>query len=100
MAVDRQEGDTHSLLNLTRRLLAFRNAHPAMRLGDLTVIEASDTRLVIERVHAGERLCCAFNFADRATPWTPPAGDWRVVEQVNGAAAATLPPFGGVVLSA
>ena len=40
MAVDRQLADETSLLSLTRDLLAFRNAHEAILVGDLTIVEA------------------------------------------------------------
>jgi alpha-glucosidase len=97
-AVDRQENDAGSMLNLTRRLIAFRNANEALLLGELTVIEASDTLLVFERSGAGQHMLCAFNFGEAPIAWSPPQPDrWRVVENVNGAEGWHLPGFGGLV---
>lgn len=98
LAVDREEADPASLLHLTRHLIALRNAHPALRLGDMTVIEASEARLVFERAAGHQRLCCAFNFSDSLIDWSAPAGEWTLVEAINGATPSTLPPFGGIVL--
>jgi alpha-glucosidase len=65
LAVDRQLADPSSMLHLTRRLLALRRAHPALRLGDLHALVAEGEVLVLRRRHeaAGEReaLLLAFN---------------------------------------
>lgn len=97
-AVDRQEHNPASMLNLTRRLIAFRNANDALLFGDLSIVEASETLLVFERGGAGQHMLCAYNFGDAPISWSPPQPDrWRVVESVNGADAWHLPGFGGLV---
>ncbi len=97
-AVDRQELDPASMLNLTRRLIAFRNANEALLLGDLTIVEASETLLVFERSGAGQHMVCAYNFGEAQLDWSPLQPDrWRVVEGVNGAAAWQLPAFGALI---
>ena len=84
LAVDRQNDDPNSLLNLTRHLLAVRHASEALMAGSARVIEATDTMLVIERAAPGETMLCAFNLADTAAEWRPaePAR-WQVVETVG-----------------
>ena len=84
LAVDRQNDDPNSLLNLTRHLLAVRHASEALMAGSARVIEATDTLLVIERAAPGETMLCAFNLADTAAEWRPaePAR-WQVVETVG-----------------
>lgn len=97
-AVSVHESDPTSLLNLTRRLIAFRNANDALLLGNLTVVEASERLLVFERASAGQHMICAYNFGSETVEWSPPQPDrWRVVEGVNDAAAWTLPAFGGLI---
>ena len=97
LAVDRQEAHEQSSLHLTRRLLALRNREPALRLGGLQVIEASETLLVLARNDGGQRLLCAFNFGDGPITW--PA-DGAIIEAVNGARPGHLPAFGGLIVRA
>ena len=101
LSVDRQAREPSSMLHATRRLVAFRQAHPALRLGDMTLLDTpDDDLLVFERVHGGQRLVCVFNLGHRPAAWTAPPG-LRIVESVNldGAAAGTLPPMAGLVLA-
>lgn len=66
LAVDRQEADPTSTLHATRRLLALRRAHLALRLGDLHALVAEGDVLLLRREHAGpdahDALLLAFNF--------------------------------------
>jgi alpha-glucosidase len=99
LAVDRQEADPHSMLALTRRLLATRNAHAALRLGSMEIVTATDTLLLFERRHGNQTMLCAFNFGTVPLDWTPDAPEgWTVAESVNGAAVGHLPPMGGIIL--
>jgi len=63
-AVDVQETDPDSVLAFTRRFLAFRNRHPAMRVGAIVMHEAPEPLLLFERRGHGERLLCGFNLTD------------------------------------
>jgi alpha-glucosidase len=87
LAVDRQEADPGSLLALTRTLFALRKANAALRLGDLRIVEASDTILAFERSAPGQRLLCVFNLSDTPQSWQPEQPDrWQVVAQVGDVA--------------
>ena len=97
LAVDRQEAEAGSLLHLTRRLLALRNAEPALRLGTMKIIEASETLLVFARVQSGQRLLCAFNFGDVPIAWSAHGG---VMAAVNDAEPGLLPPKSGLIIRA
>jgi alpha-glucosidase len=70
LAVDRQEADPASTLHATRRLLALRRAHPALRLGDLQALVAEGDVLVLRRLHAdangSDALLLAFNLGTKA----------------------------------
>jgi alpha-glucosidase len=101
MAVDRQNADTGSLLNTTRRMIAIRKASAALSNGRFDVLTAEDALLVFERIAdaaaGSERMLCAFNISEKAQSWTPPAGvSWQIVETVNGGTLSMLPPFAAV----
>ncbi|WP_084238614.1 alpha-glucosidase [Sphingomonas asaccharolytica] len=84
LAVDRQNQDPQSLLNLTRHFLAFRHASDALMRGDAHVIEASETVLAIERSAADETMLCVFNMSPEPVDWRPAQPDrWRVEDTVG-----------------
>ncbi len=62
-AVDVQETDQDSCLNLTRRLLALRRAYSALRLGSYEKLHADDHLLVILRRHENNTVFIAFNLS-------------------------------------
>ncbi|MEO0032674.1 MAG: hypothetical protein RIS94_2432 [Pseudomonadota bacterium] len=98
-AVDRQEADADSLLNLTARLLRLRRQIPALRLGDFTVTHANDALLAIRRVHGGNVIAGVFNLS--AAPVSVPAGLVRTGKElvsVNGATIGQLPPFAALLV--
>lgn len=97
LAVDRQEGEPDSLLTLTRKVLALRNAHGALRLGKFELLEAGETVLAFRRTHVGAGLTCAFNLSAEAQEW-PARVAGEVLMSVNGAAPGALPAYGGAVL--
>ena len=95
MAVDQQNTDAASLLSLTSDLLAFRNAHEAMLVGNLTIIEARGDLLVFERRSPTEHLICAFNMGATPLEWQPSQPDrWRIVKYVNDASGWSLGRYG------
>jgi len=77
LAVDRQLADPASTLHATRRLLALRRAHPALRLGDLQAVVADGEVLVLRRAHADaggrDALLLAFNLGASAVHVPLPA---------------------------
>lgn len=96
-AVDRQEADPDSLLNLTTALLELRRTHPALRLGDFTVAHADECLLVIRRVCNNQSIAGLFNLSSIPAIW--PEGlvrDGKEIASVNGAAVGQLPPFGAL----
>jgi len=84
LAVDRQLADPASTLHATRRLLALRRKHPALRLGTFEPLVAEGDVLVVRRRHAEavavDDLLLAFNLGDTprrlalpvSTPSAPP----------------------------
>ena len=80
LAVDRQEADPGSQLNLTRRAIELRRDYPALAVGDLTLVSADGGVLVFERETPGQTMLCAFNMQRNPSDWRPAQPDrWRVV---------------------
>ncbi|WP_408988109.1 alpha-glucosidase family protein [Sphingomonas sp. SUN019] len=92
LAVDVQERDAASILHYTRRAIAFRNAHSALRWGDLTFVDAGEGLLAFERQSEGERMLCVFNLGATPRDWSAPGG-WRTVEALGDTANDALGPF-------
>ncbi|HEX8669920.1 MAG TPA: alpha-amylase family glycosyl hydrolase [Allosphingosinicella sp.] len=92
LAVDRQEEDSASVLNLARRLIRFRKGQAALRTGIIRPVEAPENVLAFERGEGEDRLLCVFNLDDTAVPWSF-GPEWRIVEQVG----EPLQPLSGAV---
>ena len=98
LAVDRQESDAGSMLNLTRRLIGFRHGNSALRDGGIKVIVAEGDLLVFERSSPQQNLLCAFNFGPSPISWTPAQPDrWRVTKSIADGEIGHLPGFAGYV---
>ncbi|WP_295531158.1 alpha-amylase family glycosyl hydrolase [Novosphingobium sp. Chol11] len=97
LAVDVQERDAASVLNLTRQLAALRRARPELRIGDFAPIETPEPLLVFDRSTQAGALRCVFNLGDAPLDHALEAG-WRVIMAVNGAGVgASLPPRSGMI---
>ncbi|WP_299172945.1 alpha-amylase family glycosyl hydrolase [uncultured Brevundimonas sp.] len=102
LAVDAQEADPASTLQVARRLIGLRREHPALRHGGMAPIETHGL-LVFERQERGgsqQRLLCVFNLSHETADWSPPAGATRI-EAINltEADGQALPPLAGLVFS-
>ncbi len=98
LAVDSQQSDPSSQLNLTRRLLGLRRHSAALHAGSLSFIEVSAQLLAFERSSARQRLLCVFNLGPQHSHWRPAAPEsWRVIEQVGGAQAWEFPAYSGLI---
>ncbi|SHH74940.1 alpha-glucosidase family protein [Ferrimonas marina] len=66
-AVDRQEAEPDSVLQQFRRLLAWRQQHPALRVGDIRFLDAPEPLLLFVRQCAEQTLLCGFNLSPQPT---------------------------------
>lgn len=99
MAVDVEEADPHSMLALTKHLLAIRNSNDALQIGDLKILEAHGDLLVLERSSTHQHLICAFNMGRDDISWQPAQPDrWRQLTSVNGASPQQLPAFAAIIM--
>ena len=99
-AVDRQDADPQSLLNLTRELIALRNSNPALRQGDCTAVHTDEHLLVLRRTDNQRMIYCVFNLSDTPCPWPAEArAAGQVLAAVNAAVpGARLPPFAAIMI--
>ena len=99
-AVDRQDADPRSLLNLTRELIALRNANPVLRQGDCTAVHTDENVLVLRRTDDQCMVECVFNLSSASCAWPVAAlAAGRVLAAVNAAVpGAPLPPFGAILI--
>lgn len=88
-AVARQAGVRDSMLEFYRRMIAYRRARTALRLGSIEFLDRQPELLSFLRCEGEERLFCAFNLSPDAQAVTLPPGRW----QADAAA-----PFGPTLL--
>ncbi|MBO9574883.1 MAG: DUF3459 domain-containing protein [Sphingobium sp.] len=100
-AVDREEADPTSLLHLTRALLAARKGLPALRWGDMRIVEAGDQRLVFRRKFGDQHLLFIFNLGAKSVTWPKGVSKSAVpLLSVGGAGRGALPGYSGCVIAA
>ena len=73
LAVDRQQSETRSMLHTTRRLIALRRRHPALRNGDLDILHVVGNTLLLRRRCPTETLWAAFNLSAHGLTISLPA---------------------------
>ena len=93
LSVAAQEGDPDSNLAYARRLLAQRHASAALRLGTLTLLDASLPLIAFTREVEGERLLCVFNLGAEPHRFTDPLLA-RAAPLDHGCGRATFAPNG------
>ena len=96
LAVDRQDADPASMLNLTRRLIALRKREPALRLGSLRFLDAPAPVLAFERTRGEDTLTCVFNLGHEAVAWgSPGTADVLALINFDSVPNGEMPPLSG-----
>ena len=97
LAVAGQEQDEESVLAFFRQMIGLRQAHPALRLGELEILDSPTNVLAFERCFERERIVCVFNLGNEPVNWQPGSGS-RVIAAVGvDDVAAELSPGSGYV---
>ncbi len=73
LAIDRQIKDPSSMISYTRKLLAQRQALPALIDGDSALFETPEEIVAFVRSGPDGDVLCAFNLSDTPVEWSPPA---------------------------
>lgn len=74
-----QRDDPASLFNFTRKLLALRREHPALRRGDFLPLETPPGVLAYLRRTGTQSILVALNFSGRKVKITLPEGEWSLL---------------------
>jgi alpha-glucosidase len=105
LSVAAQEEDPDSMLHLCRHLVAWRKAHPALRLGALHRWDLPAPLIGFERTHDEERLLVVFNLGDRPMRFALEGNAGAQTLELPGAVGfieggiAVLPPWGTLVVA-
>jgi alpha-glucosidase len=98
LAVDVQEARPDSLLHWTRRVLALRNATPALRGGTIAFLDAPGDLLVFVRALEGEQVLCAFNLGHETVHCAPEqASHWHVLLSAGTVDGWRFAPASGLI---
>jgi alpha-glucosidase len=79
LAVDEQEKDPLSVLQMFRRFAKWRKQHPSLVTGDLALVQGNGSVLAFERRGSDERILCLFNLSNRSVD-QPISGPWQPVD--------------------
>lgn len=100
LAVDAQADNPESTLTRVRALLKWRKDTPALRLGDLQMIETPDPILAFRRIHGDQTVTCIFNCSDQGARISADlAGNGQIFGDISHNAVIrdgmiTLKPYG------
>lgn len=95
LAVNSQNHDSHSTLNMLRHLTAWRKNQPALNDGATIFLDAPAPVFAFLRKSADQTVLCAFNFSDRAqTIDLRMLLDEKTRRAVGNHESLTLQPFG------
>ncbi len=98
LAVDRQNDDPDSLLNLTRALIALRRAHPALRMGRIAGCTEQGMLLELVREHDGAQVHCVFNMgAEPVQTDNDAVGEDTILFSVGGAKPGHMPGYSALI---
>lgn len=96
LAIDRQEKDPTSTLNLSRGLIRLRQSLPALRLGDLEFLNAPQGIIAFKRTWREESVVCVFNVGTNVADYVPSlARSAKVIATETGSVGApfALPAY-------
>jgi alpha-glucosidase len=79
LAVDEQEKDPNSVLQMFQRFAAWRKQHPALVRGEAALVQANEPILAIERTLGDERILCLFNFSNQSAGY-PASNAWIPID--------------------
>jgi alpha-glucosidase len=97
---EHERAEPQSILHLYRRLLAVRRASPALRHGDITLLDAPDDVLAYRRWTHGDECIVLVNFGHTEAD-VPLEGRWALLAASDPAVDrwdGALPPSGAAIL--
>ena len=93
--VERQQKDTSSILNWTRRMIAVRKSSPAFGRGTMTFLYPRNRKILAYfRQHEGETILCLFNLSRAAQAVELDLGEFKGRAPIEMTGRAAFPPIG------
>jgi alpha-glucosidase len=92
-SVSAQQGNLNSVLNWTRNIIGLRNQYDALRLGDIEVLHADESLLVLRRSYEQQEVHCVFNLGFANVSYEL-SDDYEIFAATNGANRKDLPTLG------
>ena len=90
--VSAQQADPDSLLSFTKKLIALRRQHPALRRGDYVALVAPKGGMSYLRRTEEETILVALNFSGRKAALSLPEGNWQLLAGPGVSSPSELPP--------
>lgn len=91
MSVEEQEKDQSALIHHYRKVIKFRQNHPALSVGEHGDLRHDGSVVTFFRKVEGQTLLCAFNLSETACQFKMPEGNWTAlggelggIQSVNG----------------
>ncbi len=93
-AVDIQEKDPKSVLNITRQILKMRRDNPALVNGDIEIVQKSDDLLAFTRSWENQKVLCVFNLGQETISFSPNQ-KCEIIFETGAAELNQIPVCGG-----
>lgn len=104
LAIDQQDTDPNSILNMYRVFLSWRKSQTPLIYGDIEILENDGNTLAFHRHHNNETMLCVFNMQDSDTDYKLPQGTYNLDAISRNASQSddtiTLKAFGYAFLKA
>ncbi|MGE3747812.1 MAG: alpha-glucosidase [Sphingomonadaceae bacterium] len=95
-AVELQEADPDSTLNVARRILSMRHSCEALRIGGVENLQVEGNLLVFDRMTSGQRIRCLFNIGEDEVAFSDTSIDTEIILTVGGASQDQLPGYSAI----
>jgi alpha-glucosidase len=101
LSVDKQDADSHSVLNAFRAFLRWRQAWISLRVGDIQFLDIDDRVLAFTRSHEDETMVVVFNLSSQSVTTSLPGSRAYLPVEAPGLGlgklegrSLRLPPYG------
>lgn len=84
MSVEAQEKNPNAILHHYRKAIQFRQANPALVIGEHSDLNADGNIITFNRLLDDQIIHCAFNVSDTPSDFTLPSGDWQPLGEELG----------------
>jgi alpha-glucosidase len=90
--VSKQQADSGSLFNFTKKLLALRKEIPSLCRGDFEPLDTGPGMLAYKRRTEEQSVLVAMNYSGRNITFARPGSNWKVILTNSGGSSGVLAP--------